>query len=260
MRSFARARSSSRRAPPKAASKPCCGDRVQQRHRLQAVARGPRPRLLDGAARVDRLLHARHDQQLSQLRHAAVAELDHLGEVVAGVHVHQRERERRRAERLLGEAQQHDRVLAAAEQQHRSLEFRGDLAHHVDRLALQRPQVTQLWALRDAHHAHCARLAVHASSPFIALPRRRANHTRSCPCPPSGPRGRCPAGCTARSRSRRTPGRAAGCMAARARGCAATGPSRSSAPAGCTSTGRAVSSCSISSACARVAPARGGCR
>jgi hypothetical protein len=138
------------------------GDRVQQRHRLQTVARGPRPRLLHRAAAVDRLLHARHDQLLPEFRHAAVAELDHLGEVVAGVHVHQREWEGRRAERLLGEAQQHDRVLAAAEQQHRALQFRGDLAHHVDRLALQRLQVAQLRALRHAHR--CSGPAVHASS------------------------------------------------------------------------------------------------
>ncbi len=146
------------------------GNRVQQRHRLQAVARGPRARLLDRAPAVDRLLHARHDQLLAQFRHAAVAELDHLGEVVAGVHVHQRERERRRAERLLREAQQHDRVLAAAEQQHRALQFRGDLAHHVDRLALQCPQVAQLRARRHAHGRSPA-LTVHASSPFMSLSR-----------------------------------------------------------------------------------------
>src|ERR1035441_7408911 len=88
-RSFARARSSSRRAPPKGASKPCSarasdrvtgahlaplcpppllvapraaegrveavlGERGQQRHRLQPVARSPRPRLLDRSALVDR--------------------------------------------------------------------------------------------------------------------------------------------------------------------------------------------------------------
>ena len=73
--------------------------------------------------------------------HAAVAELDRLGEVVPGVDVHHRERERRRAKRLLGQAQQHDRVLAAAEQQHRPLELGDDLAHHVDRLGLERAQV-----------------------------------------------------------------------------------------------------------------------
>src|SRR3712207_7801730 len=34
---------------------------------------------------VDRLLHGRDDQPLAQLLHAAIAELEHLREVVAGV-------------------------------------------------------------------------------------------------------------------------------------------------------------------------------
>ena len=151
MRSFARARSSSRRAPPKAASKPCsaiASSSVTVCRRLRE-ARGPvssttRPLSIDSCT-------LRHDQPLAELGHAAVAELDHLGEVVAGVDVHQRERERRRAERLLGQAQQHDRVLAAAEQQHRPLEFGGDLAHHVDRLGLERAQVAELGAGGHAH-------------------------------------------------------------------------------------------------------------
>ena len=105
------------------------GDRVEQRHRLQPVAR----RLVDHAAAVDRLLHRGHEH----VRHAAVAELDRLGEVVAGVHVHDRERNRARPERLFGEPQEHDRVLAAAEQQHRTLELGSHLADDVDRLGLE---------------------------------------------------------------------------------------------------------------------------
>src|SRR5215210_1135848 len=109
------------------------GDRVEQRGRLQPVARGARAGLLGHAALVDRLLHGRDDR----LRHAPVAELDRLREVVAGVHVHDRERQRRRRERLLGQRQQHDRVLAAAEQHDRLLELGRDLADDVDRLRLQ---------------------------------------------------------------------------------------------------------------------------
>ena len=93
--------------------------------------------VLDRAALVDRLLHRRDDQPLAQLGDAAVAEVEHLGEVVAGVDVHDRERERRRAERLLGQPQQHDRVLAAGEQEHRTLELGRHLAHDVDGLGLQ---------------------------------------------------------------------------------------------------------------------------
>ena len=141
MRSLARARSSSRRAPPKAASKPCsaiASSSVVVCRRLRD-ARGPG--LLDDAAGVDRVLHGGHDQALAQLGHAPVAELDDLGEVVPGVDVHEREREARRAERLLGQAQQDDRVLAAAEEQDRPLELGGDLAHDVDGLGLEGLQV-----------------------------------------------------------------------------------------------------------------------
>ncbi len=102
-------------------------------------ARGPR--LLDDAARVDRLLHRGDDEPLAELGHAPVAVLDHLGEVVPRVDVHQREGEAARAERLLGQAQQHDRVLAAGEQQHGPLELGGDLAHDVDGLGLELVEV-----------------------------------------------------------------------------------------------------------------------
>ena len=43
-------------------------DRVEQRDRLQLVARRARARLLDHPALVDRVLHARHHQALAQLR------------------------------------------------------------------------------------------------------------------------------------------------------------------------------------------------
>src|SRR5262249_20243325 len=72
-------------------------DRVEQRRRLELVARGARARLLDDAAPVDRLLDARDHEALAELRHASVAELDHLREVVAGVDVHHREGEPARA-------------------------------------------------------------------------------------------------------------------------------------------------------------------
>ena len=118
-------------------------DRVEQRRRLQAVARRARPGLLDDAALVDRLLHRRDDQPLVELAHAAVAELDHLGEVVPRVDVHDRERELAGPERLLGEPQQDDRVLAAREEQHRPLELRRDLAEDVDRLGLEVVEVRE---------------------------------------------------------------------------------------------------------------------
>ena len=118
-------------------------DRVEQRRRLQLVARRARAGLLLHAALVDRLLHARDDEALAELGDAAVAVLDHLGEVVARVDVHDRERELGGTERLLGEAQHHDRVLAAREEQHRPLALGGDLAHDVDRLGLELVEMRQ---------------------------------------------------------------------------------------------------------------------
>src|SRR5207302_4316747 len=68
-------------------------DRVEQRRGLKPVARRARSRLLDDATPVDRLLHGCDDEALVELGDAAVAELDHLGKVVARVDVHERERE-----------------------------------------------------------------------------------------------------------------------------------------------------------------------
>jgi hypothetical protein len=119
-------------------------DGVQQGHRLQPVPAGVPAGLLDDPARVDGVLHGRDDQPDAELGHPAVAELDHLGEVVPGVHVHHRERDPGRPERLLRQRQHHDRVLAAGEQQHRPLELGGDLAHDVDGLGLEHVELGQL--------------------------------------------------------------------------------------------------------------------
>src|SRR3954471_18042418 len=158
-------------------------DRVEQRRRLEAAARGVRPGLLDHAAAVDRLLHRGDDEPLAELGHAAVAERDDLGEVVAGVDVHEREREQRRAERLLGQAQQHDRVLAAAEQQHRLGQLGGDLAHDVDRLGLEGLQVRQLVRAHAATTVSLIRIrsASHTTAPTATGAPRMTHAERSAP-------------------------------------------------------------------------------
>jgi hypothetical protein len=56
---------------------------------------------------------------------------------VAGVDVHDGERERPGPERLLGEAQQNDGVLAPAEQEHGALELGGHFAHDEDGVRLE---------------------------------------------------------------------------------------------------------------------------
>ena len=118
-------------------------DRVEQGGRLQPVPGGARAGLLDDPPPVDRVLHRGDEQTLAQLGDAAVAELDHLGEVVPRVDVHDREREAAGPEGLLRQAQEDDRVLAAREEEHRPLELAGDLAEDVDRLCLQLVEVRE---------------------------------------------------------------------------------------------------------------------
>ena len=113
-------------------------DRVEQRGGLQPVARCARPQVLDHAALVDRVLYRRHHEPGAEALDGNVAERDHLGKVVPGVHVHDRERELGGPEGL-GRGVGHDHaVLAAREEQHRPLELGRDLADEVDRLGLER--------------------------------------------------------------------------------------------------------------------------
>jgi hypothetical protein len=69
---------------------------------------------------------------------------------VAGVHVDERERKPRRPKRFLRKAQQNDRVLAAGEQQARSLSLRRKLAQDVNGLVFERPQVGS--SMIDSRH------------------------------------------------------------------------------------------------------------
>jgi hypothetical protein len=79
----------------------------------------------------------------AELGDPLVAELQHVGEVQPGVHVHHRKGDAGRGERLAGELQHDDRVLAAGEEQHGTLELGDHLADHVDGLGLQRLQLAE---------------------------------------------------------------------------------------------------------------------
>jgi hypothetical protein len=72
---------------------------------------------------------------------ALVAKVGHFGEVVAGVDHQQRVGDAPDAEGLLGAFQQHQRILAAREQQGRALEGAGHFAQDEDGLLLQRVEV-----------------------------------------------------------------------------------------------------------------------
>ncbi len=142
MRSLARARSSSRRAPPKAASKPCSSiasssvvvwRRVARRARAASPRRRARRR--STPARWRRSAAHRAPRRGGRGTRSTSGKLCPVSTCISG------NGKPRRPERLLGQAQQHDRVLAAGEQQHRPLELGGDLAHDVDRLGLERTQM-----------------------------------------------------------------------------------------------------------------------
>ena len=148
------------------------GDGIQERRRLEPIARGVAGLLAD-AALVDGLLHGGHDETLAQLGHAAVAELEDLREVVARVDVHDGEREPGRPEGLLGEAQEHDGVLAAREEEHGPLELGGHLAHDEDGLRLEGVQVADAvtpGALRQRSRFDHRGDATSARDPMTACP------------------------------------------------------------------------------------------
>ncbi len=116
-------------------------DRVEQRLRLQRVARPVGA--LAQAAVVEVVLHARDLEPQAQALGGRVAVGEHLGEVVARVHVQHGERHRAGRERLDREVQHHHGVLAAAEQQHGALELGHHLADDVDALALERVELRE---------------------------------------------------------------------------------------------------------------------
>ena len=125
-------------------------DRVQERDALEPVADGLRARILGDPAGVDRRLDGADDELGAQLGDPAVPVVDDLGEVVAGVDVHQREGEPGGPEGLLGDLQHHRGVLAAGEEEHGVLELGGDLTEDVDRLGLERVE------MRDRGFRHLA--------------------------------------------------------------------------------------------------------
>ncbi len=129
--------------------------RVEQRlglERAAAALRADQKRLRPVG---DRLGVGVHDQPRADLGGVPVAELDHLAELVGRVDVQQRKRDRARVERLLREPQQHRRVLADRIEHHRPLELGDHLAHDVNALGLERPEVVVPQRGLRGHHARC---------------------------------------------------------------------------------------------------------
>ena len=117
--------------------------RVEQRLRLQQAAAALRADLERLRAVGDRFLVGVDDQPRADGLGHLVAELDHLAELVGGVDVQQRERNRPGIEGLLRQAQQDRRVLADRIEHHRPLELGHHLAQDVDAFGFQRAQVVE---------------------------------------------------------------------------------------------------------------------
>jgi hypothetical protein len=128
---------------------------VEQRGGPQLVARAVGA--LAHTAGVDGLLDARDEQAHAELGGPAVAELQHLGEVVPGVDVQERERDARRRKGLLRQPQHDDRVLAAGEQQRRPLELRPSRGSTIrTRLLVSRTGSSGACSDRTASSGRCA--------------------------------------------------------------------------------------------------------
>ena len=112
-------------------------DRVEQRHRLQRVARSVGALLFLDATLVDRVLHLTNHQLRPDLLRERIPVSDRLREIVPRVDVQQRERDLRRPERLRRQVRHDDRVLPAGKQQRRVLELRCGLAQDENRFSLE---------------------------------------------------------------------------------------------------------------------------
>src|SRR5258706_2914632 len=159
------------------------GDRLQQRYRLPGIPAfvGPaKPHRSPAHPNLERA----HDDPAPQLRCARVAERDYLREIMPGVDVHERKWKLRGAEGFLGQAQQHDRILSAGEEQHRVGTFAGDFAQDENRFRLEQVEMVAggqraaLGPLFLQDRAHASLVAVErASRPSAAMcsPHSRAS-------------------------------------------------------------------------------------
>ena len=154
-------------------------DGVEQGRGLQPVARGDRARV-GHPALVDGVLHAGHEQAGALGLDLRVPVVEHLGEVVARVHVEHREGDLPGLERLGGQVQQDGRVLAAAEEEDRALGLGRHLADDEDGEGLQQVEVAQ-GVLDGPDRAVTDPPGRAAAGPAAASVLRESGRRRRCP-------------------------------------------------------------------------------
>ena len=154
MRSFARLFSSSRRAPPKAASKPYLIERLLQAFRLPHV--GVQRAVIERIDAFRQRFGILIDEQLhAGFARGPVAQRVHVAKLPGRIDVQQRKRRARGIERLLRQVQHHGAVLADRVQHHRPLRLGDDLAHDVNALGLEAFEMSEL-AARCCVHVACS--------------------------------------------------------------------------------------------------------
>ena len=143
MRSLARDFSSSRRAPPKAASKPCGAKPVEQRLSLeQAAAALGIERDGIGSGGDGRFIAPNQQFRADRPRHL-VAEGDHLAEFESGIDVKQGKGDGPWIKGLLRQAQHDGRILADGVEHHRVFEFGGHFAEDVNAFSFEQSKVAE---------------------------------------------------------------------------------------------------------------------
>src|SRR5262249_37789935 len=120
-------------------------ERVKQSRCLQLAAASRDSELQRMGARRNSVFVAMDNDAGADLLRKAIAEFEHLLELVAGVDVKERKWKRPRIKRLAREVHKHAGVLADRVEQHRVPELRNGLAQNVDRLAFELAKMSPLF-------------------------------------------------------------------------------------------------------------------
>ena len=133
--------------------------RVEQRLGLEQPAAALRADEEGLRAFRNRLLVGVHDEPRADLGGVLIAELDHLAELVRGVHVEEREGDGARVKGLLREPQEHGRILPNRIEHDGTLEFGHHFTQDMDALRLERSQVVEARRGGRSPDERCAKKA-----------------------------------------------------------------------------------------------------
>jgi len=174
---------------------------VKQGNGLQYVTAGVVAAFFNCTAFIDAFLYRSDHQPGSQFFNQVVSVFKGFFKVVAGVNVHQGERDFLRPEGFSGHMDHYDRVFTSREKEPRIFKLRSDFAHDENRFIFELPEVVQFKACH-----YVIFLLIHA----IHIPGSCCSPTTICRRVHL--RQGQPDGCRVRIRSKDSPGRAGCCM------------------------------------------------